>query len=132
MSVGDNIKFQRKKAGLKQKELAEMIGQTATSVMHYEKGDRTPSQAVLEKIATALNINPSILFDWDDWENRFNKDGVLSKESQTLDEVKFFYGKDALHLLENFIKLNDTGKQKALNDLDDLVQLDKYTETKEK
>lgn len=69
LSVGNNIKNLRKQAGFSQKELAAMIEQTPTSIMHYEKGDRTPNQEIIEKIATALKVRPSTLLDWDDWEN---------------------------------------------------------------
>lgn len=38
------------------------------------------------------------------------------------------YGSKAYELVELFIKLNDTGKAKALEELSDMVQLSKYTD----
>lgn len=64
--IGANIKALRKKAGMQQKELAALIGQTATSIMHYEKGDRQPSLEVIEKIANALETKPQVLCGWEE------------------------------------------------------------------
>lgn len=123
LSIGDNIKNLRKQAGFSQKELAAMIEQTPTSIMHYEKGDRTPNQEIIEKIATALKVRPSTLLDWDDWENRFNLDGKLSEEVKMI-EVK--QEKEDVKLLQQFHMLNDAGKKKILSDLEDLTMLPKY------
>lgn len=66
MILGSNIKNLRKQAGFSQKELAAMIGQTPTSIMHYEKGDREPSLEIIENIATALNVKPQVLCGWEE------------------------------------------------------------------
>ena len=123
MSIGDNIKNLRKQAGFSQKELAAMIEQTPTSIMHYEKGDRTPNQEIIEKIATALKVRPSTLLDWDDWENRFNHDGKLSEEVKMIEAKQ---EKEDVKLLQQFHMLNDAGKEKILSDLEDLTMLPKY------
>lgn len=123
MSIGDNIKNLRKQAGFSQKELATMIEQTPTSIMHYEKGDRTPNQEIIEKIATALKVRPSTLLDWDDWENRFNPDGKLSEEVKMIESKQ---EKEDVKLLQQFHMLNDAGKEKILSDLEDLTMLPKY------
>lgn len=126
MSIGDNIKNLRKQAGFSQKELAAMIEQTPTSIMHYEKGDRTPKQEIIEKIATALKVRPSTLLGWDEWERKYNPDGKLSKEVKTIESIEAFYGDDAVKLLQQFHMLNDAGKKKILSDLEDLTMLPKY------
>lgn len=123
LSIGDNIKNLRKQAGFSQKELAAMIEQTPTSIMHYEKGDRTPNQEIIEKIATALKVRPSTLLDWDDWENRFNPDGKLSEEVKMIESKQ---EKEDVKLLQQFHMLNDAGKEKILSDLEDLTMLPKY------
>lgn len=66
-SIGENIKFYRKKAGFQQKELAEKVGVSAPAIMRYEKGQREPSKEIIEKIAMALNISPVLLMNWDSW-----------------------------------------------------------------
>ena len=43
LSIGQNIKDFRLKKHLTQKQLADKISQTPTSIMHYEKGDREPN-----------------------------------------------------------------------------------------
>lgn len=130
MGVGQNIKSLRKKKGLQQKELAAMIGQTATSIMHYEKEDRKPSQEVIEKIATALNVSPTTLLDWDDWEKRFNHNGNLSREAKLIDEIKLLFGKEASQLLEMFIELDDIEKEKSISYLEDMSIISNYKKLK--
>lgn len=131
MGVGANIKALRKKAGMQQKELAALIGQTATSIMHYEKEDRKPSQEVIEKIATALNVSPTTLMDWDDWDERFNQEGKMSEELKTIEAIQSMFGDDAVELLQQFQQLNESGKQKLLSNIEDLTLIPKYQKESE-
>ena len=55
------IRAARKRAGLKQKELAERIGTTPQAVGQYERGLRTPSCARLEIIAEVLGTEASLI-----------------------------------------------------------------------
>lgn len=75
MLIGDNIKNVRKSKGLKQKDLAEKIGVSATAIMRYEKGQREPDKETIEKIALALKVAPSSLMSWDKWDEEFNING---------------------------------------------------------
>ena len=61
MSIGENIKNARKKAGLTQKELAEKMGSTQQNLAQYESGKRNPKLETLNKIAGALEIPVSLL-----------------------------------------------------------------------
>lgn len=61
MTIGEKIKYARKKRGLTQKELGLMIGfdnNTAdVRVAQYESGTRTPRADMLLKIAEALDVS---------------------------------------------------------------------------
>jgi y4mF family transcriptional regulator len=54
--VGEIIRFHRKKAGLTQKQLADLAGTGKTVVYDLEKGKRSVQLVTLEKILLALNI----------------------------------------------------------------------------
>ena len=61
MNVAENIKKYRKVRKINQTELGELINKSLRSVMKYEQGDVVPSLAVLEDIATALNVDMFLL-----------------------------------------------------------------------
>lgn len=55
--VGENIAKARKKSGITQQELAEVIGITQTLVSKYEKGKLQTSAEMIIRFANALNIS---------------------------------------------------------------------------
>nr|WP_312985824.1 helix-turn-helix domain-containing protein [Clostridioides sp.] len=70
MSIGENIKKQRKHLGLTLEELANKIGTTRQTVYKYENGivQNIPSDKI-EMIASALNTTPSYIMGWEKNEN---------------------------------------------------------------
>jgi repressor LexA len=61
MTVADNLKNERKKSGLSQKEFADKLGMNARTYASYERGERDISTAVLLSICKALDISSDIL-----------------------------------------------------------------------
>ena len=59
MSVGQNIKKARKKAGMTQKELAQKLGLSFQSIAQWENDLRNPKVETLRKIANALECDPA-------------------------------------------------------------------------
>ena len=72
-----NMKFYRKQAGLTQEKLAEAIGMSTAYIGDMEARERFPSADTIDKIAAALNIPLTTLFD----ENS-NPCGLKSKFSE--------------------------------------------------
>ena len=124
--VGRNIKQARKKRHLKQKELAELIGYTESSISKYEQGLIEIPNSVIEMIAKVLQVSPLQLLGSEEWDEAFNPNGKLAKEVATVDFIEEFYGETALKLLETFNKLNELGRVKALSELEDLIEVPKY------
>lgn len=54
--IGERISYYRRLRGLKQKELAELIGVTGQTISVWEKGTTSPIPAKYEAIAKALGI----------------------------------------------------------------------------
>lgn len=54
--IGNIIKYHRKKAGLSQKELADIAGIGKTVVFDIEKGKETVQMRSITKVLDALNI----------------------------------------------------------------------------
>lgn len=59
--IGENIAFHRKKRGLTQKQLADMIGVNRMTIARYEQGLYSPKSAQVESIAEALDVSPLFL-----------------------------------------------------------------------
>lgn len=57
MTTGERIRAIRKKKGLSQKDLGEMLGVSGTMVGQYETGQRKPRLDTLQRIAVALNVD---------------------------------------------------------------------------
>lgn len=61
MNFPEKLKELREKAGLTQKELAEQVGLSSTTITGYEKGNREPDLFKLIKIAKALKVSTDCL-----------------------------------------------------------------------
>ena len=62
-TVGENIRRYRKAQNLSAAKLAEKVGLIESTILHYERGIRTPGESQLETIAHALNVSPRMLED---------------------------------------------------------------------
>ncbi|MBE6028815.1 MAG: helix-turn-helix transcriptional regulator [Clostridiales bacterium] len=56
-TLGQRIRYFRKRAGLTQKELAEMLDLSESALRNYELDNRTPGRTTLTMIADALKIS---------------------------------------------------------------------------
>ena len=62
MSITQNIKAARKKAGLSQEEIAKLLGIKTRTYGSYERGEREASAAFVAKFCKALSIPASDIF----------------------------------------------------------------------
>ena len=58
LTIGEQIKEVRKKAGLTQKELGERLGVSYQSIAQWENNLRKPKYDTLKRIAEALDVSP--------------------------------------------------------------------------
>lgn len=123
MNIGENIKHFRKLKKMTQKQLGELCGIAEPNIRKYELDKQNPKRETIEKIAEALEINPTILLGW---ENDYNPNSKLAIESSLIEEIQRQYGKDAVQLIQNFTALNAVGKAKALETISDLSSISKY------
>ena len=65
MSLANDIKTARKAAGLTQKELAEKINKSFSTIQKYEMGLAQPPLNVVKDIAAALHVDPYSIMDFD-------------------------------------------------------------------
>ena len=63
-NIGKRIKELRKKRGLSQERLAELVNIEQNTLSYIETGNNFCSAETLEKLITALKIEPEELFDF--------------------------------------------------------------------
>lgn len=136
MTTGARIKEARKAAGMTQAELANRLGVSQAMVAQYESDSRKPKHKTLQKIAEALETSVFSLMEFDETE--------LSSFVQNLDQTllslikadystdtefyKDFFGKKISlavinsetdrRLVTAYYKLNEEGKQKAVESVE--------------
>ena len=63
--VGIQIRNLRTEAGLTQSRLAEFVGVSDEHISRLERGEKTPSLGMIGRIAEALQVPPSRLFQFE-------------------------------------------------------------------
>ena len=63
LNIGKKIKDIRKQRGFTQKEFAQLLRIPVTTYANYENGNRTPKTDMIEKIASALEIEVTELLE---------------------------------------------------------------------
>lgn len=58
-----NIREARKRAGLSQIQLAELVGMDQSGISRIERGERPVTVDMLKAIAQALGVRPAALLD---------------------------------------------------------------------
>lgn len=79
MNIGENIKKVRESKKVSQEQLSKISGIPRTSLGRYERGERTPTIDMVNKIADALNVNINILITKDasnEYENCTHDDDI--------------------------------------------------------
>jgi len=120
VTVGQNIKVIRKEKGITQKKLSELTGLAEITIRQYEADKFIPKIQQVEKIASALNVTPFDIMGVDYFDATANSE-QLQKDVSIFDTISSTYGHEASEILNNFLSLNDDGKQKASDYISDLV-----------
>lgn len=144
IDVGDLIKQRRKKKGLTQIELASKAGISVNSLRLYEAGKRQPKVDQLVKIASALDTDIFSLLSYDKFNllyfihqanseisSRLKKDypsnsalyDDLMKEDVFFPELR---GKTDRQLIDAYSSLNEKGREKAVERVEELTEIPKY------
>lgn len=119
--ISERIKKGLEIRNMKQSELVEKTGIGKSSISTYLSGDYEPKQKNIYKIAKALNVNEAWLM---------GHDVPMEKPHyvKVLDEISTNkLSQNEVILLENYNKLNDLGKGKAIERVTELTMIPTYT-----
>ena len=100
--VGKTIEKERKKAGLKQTELAKMTGVSRSAIAMVETYERDLHTDELKRIADVLGVSASYLLTGDDDENRKCAADELGFSNETINAIRNM-DDDALKAIELLI-----------------------------
>lgn len=131
MHTGTKIKELRKARKMTQEELGELLGVKKAAVQKYEKGEIVNLKvSTIKRLCEIFEITPGQLIfpDAEEMDKKYNSK-KLCFEVKLIEEIETAYGIQALEMFHSFTKLNDKGKTKALDMIDDLTSLEKYTES---
>lgn len=109
-----------------QDELGKMLNPPVnrSAINKWEDGTiKNIKKSYIEQLAIIFNITPTELMCF---ESKYNEEEI-SNSVKVIEQVQNLFGKDAVQVLARFNELNELGKQKALEDLDDLVEHPRYT-----
>ncbi len=131
MNVGKRIQEARKKAGMKQSDLAERLGVAVITIGQYERGKRKPNLGQLQDIAKVLNAD--IVYLISGQTSAEVERGILEQAEA---EAKYYVkGRFAAaetwkarkdEIGEDLAKLNDDGQIEAVKRVKELTRLDEY------
>ena len=85
MTMGERIKYLRKKANMTQAELGAVIGVQKAAIMKYEKGNvENIKRSSIKKMAELFNVTPSYLMGLDDELEQYSDYGILPIRAKKL------------------------------------------------
>lgn len=131
MNYGEYIKYLRKEHFMTQRELGELIGVSQQQIAQWENGIKNPKRETIEKIGNAIFLtNQEFKFDLAFWEhsmieNETMGQQTIKKERENNKNIK------ENQLINNFHKLNDAGKDKAIEHVEILAKIPEYRLTSE-
>ncbi len=88
METGELIKAARKSRGLTQKQLGDLCGMADSAIRRYESGKGNPTQKTLQRIASALQVDPYSLYSFDQATQALEERINAQEERATLDSAE--------------------------------------------
>lgn len=131
MDFSTRLRELRTEKGISQKKLADLAGISQASIFYWEKGTRKPKLEQLYRVASALGVSPNDFFSSN--EQNLTEDMAslyLNMDFGTgITEMEKLSPKTPQenYLMVTFRELNEKGKRKATDYIDDLTRIPEYT-----
>jgi transcriptional regulator with XRE-family HTH domain len=115
----NNLKELRLAKGLKQSDMAKLLGVAKSTYSMYESGLRTPTIPKAKEIAKILDVSVDYLLGT-------NMVGFDIKNIKKSIDPLLEPATDELKLMINFNSLNSLGKKEAVKRVEELAEIPKY------
>ena len=140
MDIGKKIKQLRKERNITQSELGKRMGISQQQIVQYENGRLNPKLETLHRIADALQIPHSMLYndispkekgelvkrDIMDIINTLNLEIVDIEDKSNITEVIAETAEKKRNYIKLYDKLNTSGQSKAIEQVELLTKIPEY------
>ena len=123
--IGTRIKNARIKKGWTQGQLADAVDVSSMAISRYENGSRNPNDVIVEKIAKQLDISFFELY-FGMTESEIRDDIAAATEAHEKELENYYLPGITKDLVETFNQLNEMGQQKAIERVEELLEIKKY------
>lgn len=133
MTIGQRIYKLRSSLNLSQKEFADKLGVSQSSVNYWENGNREPKINQLKKLSERFNVPLHSLLDFPlpsnmtIWENDEGEKMISAPINPDDLSMALNMDEGMRVIYTNYNKLNDIGKGKAVERLNELTEIERYT-----
>ncbi len=116
---GTRIKYLRQLTQMSQEELGRRVGVQRAAINKYEKGtvENIPIKTI-EKIAEVFDVSPTYIVGWSNANSN-----PLAAEVKVIQGVQQFYGKEVVELIEVYCHLNNKGRKRVFEYVEDMSLL---------
>lgn len=112
---------------IKAADLAKRTGLSKAQISQYTNGKYEAKQTALYKLAVALDVSEAWLMGYDVEMGRLiSQKGA--EQANIFELMQLHFGNEIVDLFHAFSQLNDQGKKKAIDSINDLTEISKYTE----
>jgi transcriptional regulator with XRE-family HTH domain len=120
---GEKLKKLREEKGLKQSELASILGIGRTTLSHYELNNREPDLDILNKIADFFNVSVDFLLGRTSIRNRIEDITYIMKNGnvETLKEMTEAFVNSIIQMGKKEGLMNDTTELKS-EDVEEIIE----------
>lgn len=123
MTTGERLKLRRKEIGFSAEKVADQLGVSPATIYRYEKGDieKVPVDSLAE-LAKILQTTPAYLMGWESQADQAEINDLLAQIQASEEKEQ----SRIAEMIQDFKKLNDDGKVKALERVHELTEISRY------
>lgn len=147
ITIGEMLKLIRTNKNFTQKHLGDLCHMDGSQIRKYETGKIIPKSSTLLKILQVLEVNHSV----EEWDKKYPVPTIITNNHASDELIMYCFklnenkaykadlkefnvfdrknqNKPSLSsiIIDLTLNLNDLGKQKIIDYMDDLMQIDKY------
>mgnify|MGYP004462034071 FL=1 len=123
MTTGERLKLRRKELGFSAEKVADQLGVSPATIYRYEKGDieKVPVDSLAE-LAKILQTTPAYLMGWESQADQAEINDLLAQIQASEEKEQ----SRIAEMIQDFKKLNDDGKAKAIERVHELTEIPRY------
>lgn len=123
MTTGERLKLRRKEIGFSAEKVADQLGVSPATIYRYEKGDieKVPVDSLAE-LAKILQTTPAYLMGWESQADQAEINDLLAQIEASEEKEQ----SRIAEMIQDFKKLNDDGKAKAIERVHELTEIPRY------